>query len=114
MMGNFLVPVVVVFTKYDQFKHEINFRLKDQGLDTSTDSVLLDTKAEKVFNKEYLAKLTGFAPFVCLESGNIASQLAYNTLISVPKECTNLADSVLKLLKRLPMSSQATSLPLCS
>jgi hypothetical protein len=112
--GTSLVPVIVVFTKYDQFKRETNFRLEDQGLDTSTDSALLDTEAEKVFNEEYLAKLTGSPPVVRLESKNFVNQLAYTTLISVPKKCTNSANSALNLLKRLPMSSLAASLPSCS
>jgi hypothetical protein len=112
--GNFPVPAIVVFTKYDQFKREINFRLEDRGLDTSTDPALLDTEAENVFNKEYLAKLTGSPPVVRLESENSVNQLACTMLISVPKECTNLANNALNLLKRLPMSSLAASLPSCS
>jgi hypothetical protein len=72
--GKSLVPVIAVFTKYDQFKREINFRLEDQSLDTSTDPALLDTEAEKIFNKEYLAKLMGSPPVVRLESEKFVSQ----------------------------------------
>jgi len=59
-----LVPVIAVFTKYDQFRRETSFRLEDQG----TDAALLNAEVEKIFNKEYLAKLRESAPFVCLES----------------------------------------------
>jgi len=64
----FLVPVIAVFTKYDQFRCKTIFRLEDQGLDTCTDAALLNAKVEKVFDKEYLTKLRESAPFVCLES----------------------------------------------
>ena len=64
----FLVPVIAVFTKYDQFRRETLFRLEDQGLDTCTDTALLDAEVEKIFNKEYLTKLRESAAFVCLES----------------------------------------------
>jgi len=64
----FLVPVIAVFTKYDQFRRETIFKLEDQGLNTCTDAVLLNAKVEKIFNKEYLVKLRESAPFVCLES----------------------------------------------
>jgi hypothetical protein len=62
------VPVIVIFTKYDQFRRETYFRLEDQGLDTCTDPALLNAEVEKIFNKEYLAKLRESTPFVCLES----------------------------------------------
>ena len=63
-----LVPVVAVFTKYDQFRRETSFRLEDQGFDPSTDTALLNAEVEKVFEEQYLAKLPVSAPAVCLES----------------------------------------------
>ena len=65
-----LVPVIAVFTKYDQFRRETIFRLEDQGLATGTDPALLNAEVKRVFNEEYLAKLTGSPPVVCLESEN--------------------------------------------
>ena len=65
--------MIAVFTKYDQFKREINFRLEDQGLDTNTYPALLDAELEKIFKEQYLAKLRESAPFVRLESKNFVS-----------------------------------------
>jgi hypothetical protein len=60
----FQVPVVAVFTKYDQFRRDIRIKLEDQHHDPS----LLDTEVENVFNKYYLSGLTGSPPFIRLES----------------------------------------------
>jgi len=60
----FLVPVIAVFTKYDQFRRDIGFKLEDQKLDPA----LLDNEVEMIFKKEYLAELRESAPFVRLES----------------------------------------------
>jgi len=106
--------VIAVFTKYDQFKREINYKLEDQSLNTSTNSVLLNAELERVFKEQYLANIKGSAPFVCLESKNFVHWLACTMLIPVLQECTSKTRSVLSLLKRLPMSSLAAALPLCS
>jgi hypothetical protein len=63
-MGNFQVPVIAVFTKYDQFRRNIGIKLEDQHRDPS----LLEVEVERVFNQHYLAGLTGPPPFVRLES----------------------------------------------
>jgi hypothetical protein len=112
--GTCAVPVIAVFTKYDQFRREVIFRLEDQGVDTSTDPVRLNAEMEKTFKEQYLAKLTESAPVVHLESENSVYQLVCTTLIPVPQKCTSPAKSVLDLLKRLPMSSLAALLRSCS
>ena len=56
--------MIAVFTKYDQFRRDVGFKLEDQNLDPA----LLDTEVEKFFKKEYLARLRESAPFVRLES----------------------------------------------
>ena len=61
----FQVPVIAVFTKFDQFKRDIKMKLEDEGRNPGTD---LDTEVESVFNRYYLASLSGPPPFVCLES----------------------------------------------
>jgi len=68
--GISLVPVIAVFTKYDQLRRETSFRLEDQGLE-STDAALLNAEVEKIFKDQYLAKLTGSPPAVRLESENL-------------------------------------------
>ena len=65
MMWDFLVPVIAVFTKYDQFKRNIKMKLEDEDRGPETD---LDAEAEKIFQREYLAKLNGRPPFIRLES----------------------------------------------
>jgi len=58
------VPVIAVFTKFDQFKHDIKMKLEDEGRDPGTDH---DAEMERVFNQYYLASLSGPPPFVRLE-----------------------------------------------
>jgi hypothetical protein len=71
------VPVIAVFTKYDQFRRNIRIKLEDQ----CRDPLLLDNEVARVFNERYLASLRGSPPFVCLESEGFFSQLACTTLI---------------------------------
>jgi len=112
--GISLVPVIAVFTKYDQFRRETIFRLEDQGLDTSTNPVLLNAEVERTFNEQYLAKLTGSEPAVRLGGENFVNLPACTMLIPVPQECTSPAKGVLSLSKRLAMSSLVALLPSCS
>ena len=65
MMWDFQVPVIAVFTKFDQFKRDIKMRLEDEGRDPGMD---LDTEVENIFNQHYLAGLNGPPPFIRLES----------------------------------------------
>ncbi|KXN83935.1 hypothetical protein AN958_00799 [Leucoagaricus sp. SymC.cos] len=60
------VPLIAVFTKYDQFKDNIEIRLKRRGV-TNLETEA-PTEAERVFQEEYLGKLGGTPQFVCLES----------------------------------------------
>jgi hypothetical protein len=98
MCGTLQVPVIAVFTKYDQFRREIRMKLEDQ----SRDPVDLDdnAEAEKIFNERYLANLGGPppAPFVCLESKDLVNQPStYSNCSPVgmhkPRQrCTNLIE----------------------
>ena len=65
MMWDLRVPVIAVFTKYDQFKHDIKMKLEDEGRDAEMN---LDVEMENVFNQHYLASLNGPPPFIRLES----------------------------------------------
>ena len=102
--------MIAVFTKYDQFRRDIGFKLEDQ----KRDPALLDTEVDKIFKKEFLAELRESAPFVRLESEFFFDQLACSMLKFVPQGCTRRTKSVLSLLIRLPMSSLAASLLSCS
>ena len=63
----FQVPVIAVFTKYDQFKRNIKMKLEDEGRG-SLAGAQLDTEVESVFKQYYLASLSGPPPLVRLES----------------------------------------------
>ena len=59
------VPVIAVFTKYDQFKRNVKMKLEDEGRYTEID---LNVEVESIFNQHYLASLNGPPPFILLES----------------------------------------------
>jgi hypothetical protein len=65
MMWDFPVPVIAVFTKYDQFKRNIKMKLEDEGRDPGID---LNAEVENIFKQHYLASLNGPPPFIRLES----------------------------------------------
>ena len=64
-MWCFQVPVIALFTKYDQFKRDVRMMLQDEGCDRDMD---LNTEVENKFKRHYLAGLNGSPPFVRLES----------------------------------------------
>ena len=67
----FQVPVIAIFTKFDQFKRDIKMRLEDEGRYSGTH---FDTEMESVFIQYYLASLSGSPPFVRLESEDFFDQ----------------------------------------
>jgi hypothetical protein len=71
----FQVPVIAVFTKFDQFKRDMEMKLEDQHDPNATPDdqghdplANLDDEVEKVFGIEYKARLGGSPLFVRLES----------------------------------------------
>ena len=69
MRNIFLVPVIAVFTKYDQLRRDVLIELdpEDQGLYNSSDQTVLDDKLERIFTERYLQSLKASAPIVRLE-----------------------------------------------
>ena len=61
------VPVIAVFTKFDQFRKDIRMKLEDQDRDAD-DPAVLNAEMETIFNKEFLTNLKGSPPIVRLES----------------------------------------------
>ena len=61
------VPVIAVFTKYDQFKRNIKMKLEDEERSPET----FETEAESVFNNHYLASLSETPPLVRLEGEQV-------------------------------------------
>ncbi len=90
-MQDFVVPVIGVFTKYDQFKLDVEMDLEDGGIDG------LETP-ETRFEKYYLCHLGG-ARFVQLESVFRVQFLSY-VLMLFGQECTNRMCPAKILLKR--------------
>ena len=67
-MDDFRVPVIAVFTKYDQFKRNIKMKLEDEAYEGRSPGKNFETEVERVFNHHYLASLGGAPPIVRLES----------------------------------------------
>jgi len=65
MTWHFQVPVIAVFTKFDQFKRDIKMKLHDEGRDPEMN---LNAEVENIFNQHYMANLNGPPPFIRLES----------------------------------------------
>jgi hypothetical protein len=105
MCGTLQVPVIAVFTKYDQFRREIRMKLEDQSCDPAD----LDdnAKVEKIFKEHYLANLRGPppVPFVCLESKDFVNQPSIYSSNCSPagmhkprQQCTNLIEKTANAL----------------
>ena len=59
------VPIIALFTKYDQFKCNIKMKLEDEH---DHPEMHIDAVVKRAFEQHYLACLTGPPPFICLES----------------------------------------------
>ena len=92
------VPVIAVFTKYDQFKRNIKMKLEDEAHGGRGSGKVFESEVESLFNHHYLAGLGGTPPFVRLESEDLFNQFT-PVIIFVLQECTSLIKSVLILLK---------------
>jgi len=65
VMWDCQVPVIAVFTKYDQFKRDVKMKLEDEACGPEMD---LNAEVENIFNQHYLASLNGTPLFIRLES----------------------------------------------
>ena len=68
----FQVPVIALFTKYEQFRRDIKIRLEDERRETD-----IDAEVKSAFDEHYLDSLReppSLTPrFVCLESEDSVS-----------------------------------------
>jgi hypothetical protein len=71
--GILQVPVIAVFTKFDQFRRDTRIKLEDQGRDPDHPAIL-NAEMERVFKEEFLANVRGLPPFVRLESEDFHHQ----------------------------------------
>ena len=67
-MHHFEVPVIVVFTKYDQFLLNVEMRMADYP-NEYPGNVSVSKVAEELFQEHYLHPLGGDVGFVRLQSG---------------------------------------------
>ena len=72
-MGIFQVPVLALFTKYDQFKRNVKIELKGHP------ETHIDAEVKRGFEQHYLASLSGPPPFICLESEDFVTGAPYFT-----------------------------------
>ena len=110
----FQVPIIAVFTKYDQFKRNIKMKLEDEVHEGRGPEKFFEIEVESVFNDQYLASLGKTTSFVRLESEDFFKNQFTPVVIFVLQKCTSLIKSVLTLLKRLLMHLVGTWLPSCS
>jgi len=88
------VPVIALFTKYEQFKRDIEIKLRNERGHPESD---IDAEAKRVFEQQYLSSLIGDPPSICLESKDFVSD-TYILLISDLQGCTRMANGVPILL----------------
>ena len=57
------VPIIAVFTKYDQFKLNVEMNLEEDSLPE-----VVEEKAKELFQAEYLGMISGQPRYITLES----------------------------------------------
>lgn len=90
-----LVPIIVVFTKYDQFLRNVKMNLEDYG---NPDDNTISDEAERQFQEHYLCHLSDGVRYVRLESPFSIKWGDY-VLILLLKECTDHKCAVMFFLK---------------
>jgi hypothetical protein len=96
--------VIAVFTKYDQFKLDVDMKLEDQHYDPDTN---FEDAVENIFNQHYLANLKGHPPYIRLESEDFVNHLkVYHTnfcpigMHKPGQRCTRLIELTTNALSR--------------
>ena len=62
------MPIVAVFTKFDQFKLNIQMELEDSYANNNVSCESIRTEVEKTFKQDYLDKIDGNPGYVQLQS----------------------------------------------
>ncbi|KAH8991779.1 hypothetical protein EDB86DRAFT_2806454 [Lactarius hatsudake] len=95
--GQFPVPVISVFTKYDQFQQNVRIHVEDFG---SPDDDIFDV-AEKQFEEHYLLPLGDDVRFVRLESGFGGKNQSYQSVGCdklIETTAAALSDDIVRLM----------------
>ena len=87
------VPVIAVFTKYDQFRHGIETGLENQDRDAKAQ---LHVEIDRVFKQEYLDNLKETPPYICLES-EVSVIVGTYAILILSQKCMKPAHSVVLL-----------------
>lgn len=87
------VPVIAVFTKYDDFKLTIGIDMEDK------DPTDVDAEVERVFKEQYLTLVEGAWKHVRLESESLITILFF-ILPIMYQTCTRMANAVMTLSRR--------------
>jgi len=61
-----LVPIIAVFTKFDQFKFNVEMRLEDEGYEEPSQD-LVDATVQKRLETEYIGAIEGQPRHVVLD-----------------------------------------------
>ena len=111
--GILQVPLMALFTKYDQFRRNIKVKLIDKH-DHPITETHVKGEAKSVFEQHYTPKLhERSTPFICLESEEFVTDWPIILLISVLQTCTTNANYVLIWLIWLPIHSLVAWLNSC-
>ena len=92
-LGIFEVPVIAVFTKYDQFRYDIEMRPENQDRDAKAQ---LHVEIDRVFKQEYLDNLKETPPYICLES-EVSVIVGTYAILILSQKCMKPAHSVVLL-----------------
>ena len=94
------VPVIAVFTKYDQFLRNVEMHVADYPHEYPNSSV--SEVAEKLFQELYLHPLGDDIRYVRLESGFRVKYLAQRQADFLWQRCTRKIRAVITSLRRQP------------
>jgi hypothetical protein len=96
-MHHLEVPVIAVFTKYDQFLHNVEMHLTDYPSEYPDSNV--SELAEKQFQEHYLRPLGDDVRYVRLESG-FKLRVKCPEYTDVPQKCKDKIHIAMILLRR--------------
>ena len=71
-----LVPIIAVFTKFDQFKFNVEMRLEDEGYDEPSQD-LVDATVRERLETEYIGAIQGQPRHVVLDGKSTVSDGIY-------------------------------------
>jgi len=76
LLIHLLVPIIAVFTKFDQFKFNVEIRLEDEGFEEPSQD-LVDATVQKRLETEYIGAIEGQPRYVVLDGKSTVSDGVY-------------------------------------